>query len=207
MDSTTIRIWNLIGTILLFLLIIMNTTTGAIYINSQFEKYDLTSMRFLKRGGLAAPVYSSLPLILNVLLGLLSYFRKEGICCLSTKHFCDICGIICQLLWVIFVSFTISIYLPCVEKSSYKHSSMGRHIGDEWGDVLCYSDTIHKVKQEYAMLWIMLIASCFEIVIMFMSSVMFCCGYVRLCPCCQCPEVDHQTTLTETRHEHQMTNL
>ena len=105
MDSTTIRKWNLIGTIILFLLIIMNTTTGAIYINSQFEKDDLTSMRFLKRGGLAAPVYSSLPLILNVLLGLLSYFRKEGICCLSTKLFCDICGIICQLLWVIFLSF------------------------------------------------------------------------------------------------------
>ena len=67
-------------------------------------------------------------------------------------------------------------------------------------DILCYSDTIHKVKQEFAMLWIMLIASCFEIVIMFMSSVMFCCGCEMLCKCSQPIEANNQTYLINRKH-------
>ena len=157
------------------LMIITSTVCGVVYVSDSFKAtaytdHDVTSMHFWKRQ-FPIPVFSSLPLLLNVMHFYLAHYSRK-MTFLKAKLAFDIVGTIVQSGWfAIWIKVQFD-YHECMTRKKLVHSSV--RDTNLVSDFYCYSDTIYRVRLEYILIWVMLIACFVNIVVLFFSIAMFC---------------------------------
>ena len=168
-----------VSTHLLVACMVISTICGAIIVSDSGDgKYELS---YAFKNTLGIPAWTSLPLIVSIVLGYLSVFLKSRRI-LAGKLAADVINIFARLLFILFASIFLMTGLhSCIKKSSLPEESIATDDFDFGFKVGCSVHTIARVRLEFGLYIVIMIMESVALVTLCVSCIVFCTQCRRNC--------------------------
>ena len=214
MEESLLNTVQKVTTFLILLFVILTTVLSGLYVNDIQAKHadpQSISMYSLKRD-YAFPEWTSLPLIVNIVLGFIAVYTGNPII-LSMKFGFDFFQIFCRL---VMINVYVLLMIPPYEKCLIEHSSnlegvqhfegvqyfedynsleayndgLAANGTSGYFDVRCFPETLARVRFEINLLLVLLVAEVLLLVLLSIILVAFTLDCKRNCCCCSSEDGD-----------------
>uniref|UniRef100_A0A7M5V2T3 Uncharacterized protein n=1 Tax=Clytia hemisphaerica TaxID=252671 RepID=A0A7M5V2T3_9CNID len=206
MEESLMNTVQKVVTFLTLLLVVLNTVLGGLYVNDIQAKHadpQSISMFFLKQD-YAFPEWTSLPLIINIVLGFIAIYTGNKIM-YSMKFGFDFFQIFCRLAMInIYVLLMIPPYEECLIEHSTNlggvqhfedydnlatfNDGLAANVTSGYFDVRCSLETLPRIRMEMNLLVVLLVAEVLLLILLSVNVVSFAVDCKRNCCCCSTEE-------------------
>jgi len=163
---------------LLLSFVLVSTIAGSVYISdANSGKYGIT-WKGAKKIGITA--WTSLPLLVNIVLGYVAITKKDRLY-LSIKLGFDVFQILGQIVKIAIFGLLFVTSLGHCARQNPTSDSRHSPAADDFGDIVCSTETIDRVRLEYAMIVIVLIMEILILFDMLAACILYCIECGRNC--------------------------